>query len=312
MKLAIGLAIAGALISGIPIPDASVAQTAPSFGVPTPVEAPPGRGEIPLLPGLRSGASSTEHWARFGPYLVVRNVTYPTITPVLPDPKTATGAAVVVAPGGGFMLLAMDEEGWPVARWLADHGVAAFVLKYRTNPSPPDNAQAFAQFGALIAKAASDPTAQHALIAPHAVEDALSALSFVRTHAKQYGVDPHRVGMIGFSAGAMTTIEAALSPAPEGRPDFIGYIYGPMRAVAVPTDAPPMFTALANDDPLMGGQGFGVVDAWIKAKRPVELHAYQSGGHGFGVGRPGTTTTEVMPEFLAWMQARGLSTRTSP
>ena len=73
--------------------------------------------------------------------LAVRNVTRPTITPVLPDPAKATGAAVVVAPGGAFMLLAMDHEGWAVAHALADRGIAAFVLKYRLNPTPADEAE---------------------------------------------------------------------------------------------------------------------------------------------------------------------------
>ena len=79
-----------------------------------------------------------------------------------------------------------------------------------------------------------------------------------------------------------------------------------MVAVTVPAHAPPLFTALALDDPLFGGQGFGVVDSWRKAGRAVEVHGYERGGHGFGVGKPGTSTTMLLPEFLAWMQSRGL------
>ena len=81
-----------------------------------------------------------------------------------------------------------------------------------------------------------------------------------------------------------------------------------MQSIAVPADAPPMFAAIAMDDPLFGRAGFGIIDSWHKANRPVELHAYEAGGHGFGVGRTGTTSTQVMDEFLAWMKARNLLT----
>ncbi|QDV37783.1 alpha/beta hydrolase [Tautonia plasticadhaerens] len=92
---------------------------------------------------------------------------------------------------------------------------------------------------------------------------------------------------------------------PEERPAFFGFIYGVMLPVPVPSDAPPMFVALALDDPLIQKQGFGVVEAWRKANQTVELHAYERGGHGFGVGRPGTTTTQVLGEFITWMDANG-------
>jgi acetyl esterase/lipase len=79
-----------------------------------------------------------------------------------------------------------------------------------------------------------------------------------------------------------------------------------MLAPAVPADAPPMFNAIAMDDGLFKGQGFAIVEAWRKAGRPVEFHAYERGDHGFGTGRPGTTTALLLPEFLAWMDMRGL------
>jgi acetyl esterase/lipase len=141
---------------------------------------------------------------------------------------------------------------------------------------------------------------------PRATQDALAALALVRGRAASFGVDPARVGMIGFSAGAMTALRATLEGKGAARPAFIGYIYGPMEAVAVPADAPPMFNAIALDDGLFKGQGFGIVEAWRKAGRPVEFHGYERGDHGFGPGQPGTTTTGVLPQFLAWMEMRGL------
>ena len=156
---------------------------------------------------------------------------------------------------------------------------------------------------------AAQPGKVQLITDPLAGKDALQALRLIRERAADWHIDPARVGMIGFSAGAMTTLQAVLTGAPADRPAFIGYIYGPMDAVTVPDRAPPMFAALAMDDPLFGGRGFGVVDAWHAAGRPVELHAYERGNHGFGTGRPGTTTTLVMPEFEAWLEARGLLAR---
>lgn len=101
-------------------------------------------------------------------------------------------------------------------------------------------------------------------------------------------------------------IPAALAARPGERPAFIGYIYGPMLPIAVPADAPPMFAAIAMDDGLFKTHGLGLVEAWSKAGRPVELHAYERGDHGFGIGKPGTTTTGVMPQFRNWLAMRDL------
>src|SRR5690554_3885335 len=105
-------------------------------------EAPGEPDALPLYPAGAprvEGGKPTENWTSYGDTLSVRNVTSPSITPFLPDPEKATGAAVVVAPGGAFMLLSVDHEGWAVARWLAERGIAAFVLKYRLHPTPSDD-----------------------------------------------------------------------------------------------------------------------------------------------------------------------------
>ena len=258
---------------------------------------------IPLAPGM--GSLASEVWASAGGDMVVRNVTRPTLTPVLPAPGKATGAAVVVAPGGAFMLLAMDHEGWQVAHWLADHGIAAFVLKYRLLPTPANPDAAAREMGARVMASVKDPSSPPALSDPAATEDALAALKLVRARAGQWGVDPARVGMIGFSAGAMTALNAALASDPAARPAFFGYVYGPQLAVAVPAKAPPMFAAIAFDDSLFPNQGFAVETAWHKAGVPVELHAYQAGDHGFGTGKAGTTSTGLLPQFRLWLEANG-------
>lgn len=232
----------------------------------------------------------------------------PTITPFLPDPAKATGAAVIVAPGGAYYILSMKAEGWDVARWLADHGIAAFVLKYRVDPTPrdlPGMQQALdARMGAVLSNRAPGdvPVARQ----PQAVADAQAALRLIRARAGEWKVDPARVGMIGFSAGAMTVLEATLADAPDARPAFTAAIYPPMNRAAVPAQAAPLFVALAADDPLFGGRGFGLVESWQTSRRPVELHYYERGDHGFGLGRPGTTTTAMMDQFLLWLASRGM------
>jgi acetyl esterase/lipase len=255
-------------------------------------------------------AAVTERWGlmhspAIGDDRIARNVTQATITPVLPKPGKESGAAIIVAPGGGFKVLSMDHEGYAVAKRLADHGIAAFVLKYRLNPTPDDEAGVMAEMGKLFAASVAAPgKVVPAVSEPRATDDALRALKLVRSSAARWHVDPARVGMIGFSAGAMTSLQAALAPNAADRPAFVGYIYGPMFAVDVPAGAPPMFVAFALDDPLFGGAGFGLVETWQRAHRPVELHAYEQGDHGFGLGKAGTTSTLMLDEFFSWLQSR--------
>lgn len=273
-------------------------------------EAPAGAVAIPLYGKDTPGKPADENVMRFmGRETITRNVTYPTLTPVLPPAGRANGTAVIVLPGGGFQMLSLQNEGWRVAQALADRGVSAFVLKYRLNPTPRDDKAWSDDMARMFARIMAGPSGVQPpdIKDPAATDDALAALRLVRARAGDWGIDPRRVGMIGFSAGAITSLNAVLQGSDRGAgPDFFGYIYGPMAAVKVPAAAPPMFAALAMDDPLFGNGDFGVASAWHAAKKPVELHVYEGGSHGFGMGRPGTTSTLLMPEFLGWLEARGL------
>jgi acetyl esterase/lipase len=274
----------------------------------TPIAAPSQPDAIDLYPGVAPGsenATQKEQWESLPHDRVVRNVTHPTLTPILPAKKKATGTAVIVAPGGGFVLLSMDNEGYKVAHWLADHGIAAFVLKYRVNPTPASEAE-FAAFGQRMFL--PPPGGKERPPLPHsdlAVADGQQALRLVRQRAAQWGIDPKRVGMVGFSAGAMNVLQVALKNAADARPDFIAPVYGPMSSVTVPANAPPLFVARAADDPLMALEDFGLVTAWRQAGAPVELHMYEHGGHGFGASHKGTTSDLWLDEFYAWLKDRG-------
>ncbi len=272
----------------------------------TPIVAPAQPSAIPLGTGALPEAIVPESWHSQYGSVFARNVTVATLTPFLPDPAKATGAAVVIAPGGGFLTLSIENEGWDVARALAARGVAAFVLKYRLNQTPGDMVAFEASMRAMFAKPASQPSPAisdgFSTIAPQ-IADARAAFELIRRRAAEWKVDPDRIGMVGFSAGAMLTLATTLSGG-EATPAFIANIYGPLSGVRVPADAPPMFVALAADDPLFGNAGFALIDSWRAAKRPVEFHLYEQGGHGFGMYPKTTTSTGWFVAFTHWLRMR--------
>jgi acetyl esterase/lipase len=277
----------------------------------TPIAIPAQPDAIEIGTPPLPGATAPEAWhAQYGSKFA-RNVVVATLTPFLPDPAKASGAAVIVAPGGGFRTLSMENEGWDVAKALAARGVAAFVLKYRLVQTPPDmpgfEASMKAMFSGAARPPAMTPGAMLAQIAPQ-LADARAAFALIRMRAAEWHVDPDRIGMVGFSAGAMLTLSTALTQ-PDAKPAFIGIIYGPLAPVTVPADAPPMFVALAADDPLFGNAGFGLIDSWRAAKRPVEFHLFEQGGHGFGMYPKTTTSTGWFDEFARWMGMHGLLQR---
>ena len=272
----------------------------------TQIEAPPEPNAIPLNTGSVEGQTASESWYKQWGDPFVRNVSQATLTPFLPARDKATGAAVIVAPGGAFRILSMGNEGWEVAQALNERGVAAFVLKYRLRPTAPDWAE-FDQGNPLTAPLPASAGGAAATSSPVALplEDATAAFRLVRARAKEWHVDPNRIGMMGFSAGAATTMAATLQST-ENKPAFIAPIYGSQAAVQVPPDAPPMFVALAADDPLFAKNDYGLISAWKQAGRPVEFHFYQNGGHGFGLGNPGKTSTGWFPQFMLWLEVNGM------
>lgn len=271
-----------------------------------PIAVPAQPAAIVLGTGALEGATVAESWHSQYGSVFARNVTIATLTPFLPSPDKATGAAVVVAPGGGFRTLSMQNEGWDVARALAAQGVAAFVLKYRLNQTPRDMAEFERSMARMFSSTAARPPAPQdsaAAFAPQ-IADARAAFALIRARAAQWKVDPQRIGMLGFSAGAMLTMSTTLH-GQDARPAFIANIYGPLASTAVAADAPPLFIALAADDPFFANGGYGLVDSWRAAKRPVEFHLYEQGGHGFGMYAKSTTSTGWFDGFTRWLAMHG-------
>jgi acetyl esterase/lipase len=234
----------------------------------------------------------------------ITNVSKPTLSVFRPAKEKDTGSAVIVCPGGGYNMLAWDHEGEQVAAWLNSIGVTGIVLKYRV-PRRPDQDPKKPPLGAL--------------------QDAQRALSLVRSKAKEWKIDPHRIGILGFSAGghlaawASTNFDKrAYEPTDDidkvdCRPDFAVLIYsgGLMRAgtseeIRVRKDCPPMFLAHAGDDPISPENSVQMYLALKRAGVPAELHVYASGGHGFGL-RPSNKPCSTWPKSCeAWMSSQGL------
>lgn len=271
-----------------------------------PMDNPAEPNAIPLNTGGVQNQPAKETWFRQWGDPMARNITTATLTPFLPEPGKANGAAVIVAPGGGNMWLSMGNEGWEVAEALAKQGIAAFVLKYRLYPT----AESLDDFKAFMNRPRTPPPAADSSrsAAPPArvqrdlsnqLADAEAAYAMIVKNAQKWGVDTDRIGMIGFSAGAGLTMHSTLN-SKTMKLAFIGPIYGGMGPVEVPKNAPPMFCAIAADDGLFRGQ-FGVIDAWYKAGVPVEFHLYQNGGHGFGLGNPNRTSNKWFDAFIHWL-----------
>jgi acetyl esterase/lipase len=270
-----------------------------------PLETPKEPNAIPLGTGGVENQPASETWFKQWGDPMARNITKATLTPFLPEPGKANGTAVIVAPGGGFSWLSLGNEGWEVAEALAKQGIAAFVLKYRLNPTPEkledftawmNRPRTPAPAPADGSKAATPPPARNL---DNQLQDAEAAYAMIVNRAKEWDVDTKRIGMIGFSAGAGLTMHSTLH-SKTMKLAFIGPIYGGMGPVEVPKNAPPMFAAIASDDFLFRGQ-FGVVESWFKAGIPVEFHLYQNGGHGFGLGNPDRTSNKWFDAFTHWL-----------
>ena len=283
-----------------------------------PLEAPPEPDAIVLGTGGVENQPAKETWFRQWGEPMVRNVSTATLTPFLPDPAKANGTAVIVAPGGGFRWLSINNEGWKIAKALNERGVAAFVLKYRLQPTPPTLEGLRESMNRTMA-AAGDASARVANTAPgesappppprpqfnltNQLADAEAAYDLILKNAGKWNVDTKRIGMMGFSAGAGLTMHSTLN-SKTMKLAFIAPIYGNMRAVDVPKDAPPLFVAIAADDFLFRGE-FGLIKSWYDAGRPVEFHLYQDGGHGFGMGYPGHPTYWWFEPFTHWLDHNG-------
>ena len=278
----------------------------------------PGHTQIPIWPGAVPDAKpvpgpefaeTTKELYAGKPAVVVNNVSQPTMTVYSPEGKN-TGAAVVVFPGGGYTWLAIDLEGTEICDWLTSTGITAVLLKYRV-PTP--------RLGAYAES-------------PLALDDAQRTVGLVRFHAAEWHIDPHKIGVIGFSAGghmvtAMSThFDKRLYPAVDAadkescRPDFAialypGHLWKDDKSfelnpnVPVTSNTPPTFLLQAENDPVDTVNNSLVYYIALKqAGVPVEMHLYAQGGHGFGL-RPAKFPITRWPQLAeTWLKTIGMIT----
>jgi len=309
MKFSCAAALVGLLLSSVSRGTAPGAE--PAIWQPS-----PGHVQMPIWPGVAPDVQSVP-----GPETptpgAVTNVARPTMTVYAPAGKNS-GAAVVVFPGGGFQMLAIDLEGTEVCDWLVSKGVTCVLLKYRV-PSAPYVWQC-------------DCRPHNRSISTPSLEDAQRTLRLVRSHAAQWRIDPHKVGVLGFSAGgylvaeASTSLEARLyapvdvADQESSRPDFAIAIYPGHLALAknsialnpnikshITPQTPPTFLLQNEDDHVDRIEDALSYYMGLKAANvPVELHAYAQGGHAFGL-RPSKLPVSRWPQLVeTWLNTIGI------
>lgn len=253
-------------------------------------------GSYAFNPGPEHDATTAKDGLPGGkPVIRLANVSDPTLT-FYPAPAAHnSGTVVMVFPGGGYNILAFDLEGSEICQWLNSIGVNAALLKYRVPQAP-----GVARYQAPLV-------------------DAKNALAAVRAHAAEWHIDPHRVGVIGFSAGGHL---AALLSNNETRPDFAMLIYPAYlttetdrTALAaefiVSAQTPPTFIVQTEDDPVHVENSLVYYAALKKNKVPAEMHLFATGGHGYGLRKTAEPVTQWPQLAESWLRARGLLTPTA-
>ena len=309
MKFSCAVALAGLLLS--PVSHATAPGAEPAIWQPS-----PGHRQIPIWPGVAPDVQSVPGPETATPGAVT-NVTRPTMTVYAPDGKN-TGAAVVVFPGGGFQMLAIDLEGTEVCHWLVSKGITCVLLKYRV-PSAP-----------YVWRCDCRP--HNRSISTPSLEDAQRTLRLVRSHAAEWKIDPHKVGVLGFSAGGYLVAEASTyfntrlyapvdaADQESSRPDFAIAIYPGHLSLAgnsialnpnikshITPRAPPTFLLQNEDDHVDRIEDVLSYYMGLKAADvPVELHAYAQGGHAFGL-RPSKLPVSGWPQLVeTWLKTIGM------
>ncbi len=269
----------------------------------------PAADEHPVIPLWQDGAPGSnnrqndekiEESTGDRKFLMLTGIHQPYLTVYLPPRENASGTGIIVLPGGGHRFLAVDIEGTEIADWLNQQGIAAFVLKTRLS---------------------REPGSTYTL--DDEVADMSRAIRIVRSRAAEFHIDPAKIGVTGYSAGAQTAGLASVrfdrgdpnAADPllrvSSRPDFqiLGYAAFRYQDGEVPADTPPTFLAVAQDDTRFAQFAAESFVVLTKAKVPAELHIYQKGGHGFGVRTHPTPVNNWKDTLLAWMRDIGVYTR---
>lgn len=276
-----------------------------AFAEPTIVDLWPGKppGETKELPPEVDTWKDTDSLVGDRKIQKITNVSKPTLAIYRPAKDVDTGAAVIIAPGGGYQILAYDHEGTEAAEFLAKHGVTGIVLKYRVPARDPKNRGAAA------------------------LQDCQRAVRVVRSNASEWGIDPKRIGLLGFSAGggASGTLSVSFSEShyppvdkideTPARPNFAMLLYpgglvqkdnSKLNDNIKPTkETPPMFLVHAYDDGVDVRNSILLASEMKAVGVPCELHVYATGGHGYGMRKTGHPINEWPTRCVEWMTKQG-------
>ena len=258
-----------------------------------------------------------------GEILTISNVTVPSITIYLPDPKIATGTAIVLCPGGGMRMLGWGNDVIKMARMLNEKGIAAIGLKYRLytgamqsmpNRSKPNPGGSMmfnykvTEFEKFVkANANPLPGEESTEGVYRAADDAQEAIRIIRKNVREWNINPDKIGFLGFSAGGGVAIAAVVrSKDNESMPNFLATAYGPsLIDVSVPENAPPLFICTNADHTNVAAGLLALFLEWRKAGFPAELHIYGTGKGGFGLDKQGQTSDTWSDCFLTWLAVNG-------
>ncbi|MAC93486.1 MAG: 1,4-beta-xylanase [Flavobacteriaceae bacterium] len=231
------------------------------------------------------------------------NISKPEISLYKAKGNSITDKAMIICPGGGLFFSAYEKEGVKLAKKLAQNGITAVILKYRTYPRKGS----VIKWSQTLWDKPQMAIDSAKIILPYSSKDALSAIELIRNNAIKYNINPNKIGLMGFSAGGAVTMEAAYTSVMKNQPNFIAPIYPWMDIVdnqKVPINKPPAFVSCANDDPLeLAAPSVQIYQDWILAGAEAELHMFSKGGHGYGMNKINAPVDRWSQLLIDWILA---------
>ena len=231
------------------------------------------------------------------------NISKPEISLYKAKGNSITDKAMIICPGGGLFFSAYEKEGVKLAKKLAQNGITAVILKYRTYPRKGS----VIKWSQTLWDKPQMAIDSAKIILPYSSKDALSAIELIRNNATKYNISPNKIGLMGFSAGGAVTMEAAYTSVMKNQPNFIAPIYPWMDIVdnqKVPLNKPPAFVSCANDDPLeLAAPSVQIYQDWILAGAEAELHMFSKGGHGYGMNKINAPVDRWSQLLIDWILA---------
>ena len=231
------------------------------------------------------------------------NISKPGISLYKAKGNSITDKAMIICPGGGLFFSAYEKEGVKLAKKLAQNGITAVILKYRTYPRKGS----VIKWSQTLWNKPQMAIDSAKIILPYSSKDALSAIELIRNNAIKYNINPNKIGLMGFSAGGAVTMEAAYTSVIKNQPNFIAPIYPWMDIVdnqKVPLNKPPAFVSCANDDPLeLAAPSVKIYQDWILAGAEAELHMFSKGGHGYGMNKINAPVDRWSQLLIDWILA---------